>query len=244
MWRVARGKLGDPAAGAAELRQALAPFADSGNRLDVPLFEGVLAELEAEGDNISAALARVSAALALANQTGERYTDSLLHRIRGEILLKSGPGNAAPTEEAFLTAIAIAQQQKAKSFGLRAALSLAKLYQATNRHAEAHAVLAPALEGFSPTPEFPEIGQAQTLLAVLADTEEVKSATAARQRQLKLQTSLGHALLWSKGYGAKEETFDPFFRYCSAMRHRRRRRNRDRSRRRRSNADMDDEFPF
>jgi len=61
----------------------------------------------------------------------------------------------------------VAQQQKAKSFELRAALSLAKLYQSTSRPAEAEAVLAPALEGFSPTPEFSEIGEAQGLLATL-----------------------------------------------------------------------------
>ena len=62
------------------------------------------------------------------------------HRIRGEILLKRDPANTAPAEEAFLTAIAIAQQQKARSFELRAALSLAKLYQSTGRAADAHAV--------------------------------------------------------------------------------------------------------
>jgi predicted ATPase len=90
------------------------------------------------------------------------------HRIRGEILLKRDPANTAPAEEAFLAAIAIAQQQKARSFELRAALSLAKLYQSTGRPADAHAVLAPALEGFSPALEFPEIAKAQTLLAVLA----------------------------------------------------------------------------
>ena len=60
-----------------------------------------------------------------------------------------------------------------------AALSLAKLYQSTNRAADAHAVLAPALEGFSPTPEFPEIAEAQALLAALAATDEVRTA---RQR--------------------------------------------------------------
>ena len=91
----------------------------------------------------------------------------MLHRIRGEILLKRDPTDTAPAEEAFLTAIAVAQQQKARSFGLRAALSLAKLYQSTGRAAGAHAVLAPALEGFSPTPELPEIAEAQALLAAL-----------------------------------------------------------------------------
>jgi predicted ATPase len=67
----------------------------------------------------------------------------------------------------LLTAIAVAQQQKARSFELRAALSLARLYQSTGRAADAHAVLAPALAGFSPTSEFPEIAEAQILLAAL-----------------------------------------------------------------------------
>jgi predicted ATPase len=90
-----------------------------------------------------------------------------LHRLRGEILLQRDPMNIAPAEDAFLTAITIAQQQKARSFELRAALSLAKLYQSMDRPADAHAVLAPALEGFSPTPEFPEIAEALALLTTL-----------------------------------------------------------------------------
>jgi predicted ATPase len=65
------------------------------------------------------------------------------------------------------TAIAIAQSQKARSFELRAALSLAKLYRAANRDSDAHAVLAPAVEGFPPTEQFPELTEAQTLLSAL-----------------------------------------------------------------------------
>ena len=93
--------------------------------------------------------------------------------IRGQILIRSiSPADPAPAETAFLAAIAVAQQQKARSFELRAALSLAKLYRATGRPADAHAVLGPALEGFSPTPEFPEIAEALAVVAVVA---EVKS---------------------------------------------------------------------
>jgi hypothetical protein len=51
---------------------------------------------------------------------------------------------------------------------LRAALSLAKLYQSTARPIEAHDILAPALEGFAPTSEMPEIAEAQALLRELA----------------------------------------------------------------------------
>jgi hypothetical protein len=188
----------------AEFREALKAFSDHGYKNNVPLYQGLLAELEAEGKGAEAALARIDDALALASGTGERWTDAFLHRIRGEILLKRDPANTVPAEEAFLIAIAIAQQQKARSFGLCAALSLAKLYQSTGRPADAHAVLAPALEGFSPTPELPEIEEAQALLAALAETDEVKNSAASRQRRLKLQTGLGKALMFSRGFGAEE----------------------------------------
>jgi hypothetical protein len=82
---------------------------------------------------------------------------AFIHRLHGNLLLKRDPNNPAPAERAFQTAIAIAREQGARSFGLQAALKLAKLYQSTNRPADAHAVLAPALEGFAPTPEMPEM---------------------------------------------------------------------------------------
>ncbi|HTR15029.1 MAG TPA: hypothetical protein VMI72_17705 [Roseiarcus sp.] len=77
------------------------------------------------------------------------------------------PANPAPAEEALFTAIAVAREQGSRAFALRAAPSLAKLYQSTGRPDEAHAVLAPGLEGFSPTPEMPEIAEAQVLLSQL-----------------------------------------------------------------------------
>jgi len=129
-----------------------------------PLFQGLLAELEAEGEDAEGALREIDEALALANETGERWTDALLNRLRGEILLKRDPANTAPAEAAFLAAIAVAQAQKAKSFELQAALSLGRLYQSTGRPAYAYTVLAPALEGVVPTHEMPEIAEALALL--------------------------------------------------------------------------------
>ena len=127
-----------------------------------------------------------------------------MHRIRAEILLKRDPADTAAAEQSLQAAIAIAQSQKARSFELRAALSLAKLYRAANRDADAHAVLAPAVEGFPPTRQFPELTEAQALLAALSESDAVKSAAALRQRRLQLQTSLGNALIWAKGYQAPE----------------------------------------
>ena len=103
--------------------------------------------------------------------------------MRGDLLLKRDPANSSPAEDAFLTAIAIAKQQGARSFELRAALSMTRLYWSTVRRAEAHAVLAPAIGGFPPTTAMPEIAEAQGLLTALAATDEVKVDAAHRRRR-------------------------------------------------------------
>jgi adenylate cyclase len=176
----ARAWLGDRENGLTALREALTAYLGQGNKLSVPLFRGRLAELESEGNDTTGPLRRIDEALALANETGEHWTDALLHRIRGAILLKRDPANTAASGEAFLVAIAIAREQGSPSFGLQAAFALAKLYQSTARLAAARAVLVPALEGFAPTPEMPEIAEAQALLAELAETNEVKAHEAQR----------------------------------------------------------------
>ena len=147
---------------------------------NVLYFDGLvkmaLAEAEARAGDPDRALAILDEALATGDRTGGRTFEAELHRVRGKILLERVPANRAPAEDAFLTAIEIAKQQGTRSFELRAALSLAKLYQSTARPADAHAVLAPALEGFAPTPEMPEIAEAQALLAALAEKEEIKAS--------------------------------------------------------------------
>ena len=166
----AHAKLGDREAGSAEFRQALEQYASQGNKVQLLFYRGLLAEIEAEGENADAALAGIDGALALAGETGEHWFDAGLHRIRGEILLKQNPADPAPAEAAFLAAIAVAQQQKARSFDLCAALSLAKLHHSTGRPVDAGDVLGPALAGFSSTPEFPAIAEAMQLVA------EIKAA--------------------------------------------------------------------
>jgi predicted ATPase len=139
---------------------------------NVLIFDGLvkaaLAEAEARAGDIDRTVVVLDEALATCERTGHRAFEAELHRVRGEMLLKRDPVRPAPAEEAFLAGIAIAQAQKARSFELQAALGLAKLYQSTARPDEACAVLAPALESFSPTPEMPEIAEAQTLLERLA----------------------------------------------------------------------------
>ena len=101
------------------------------------------------------------------DRTEEPWYEAEIHRIRAEILLKRDLADTAAAEQSLQAAIAIAQSQKARSFELRAALSLAKLYRAADRDADAHAVLAPAAEHFPPTQQFPELTGAQALLSAL-----------------------------------------------------------------------------
>jgi hypothetical protein len=176
----------------------------------VLLFDGLLkialAEAEARAGDADHAVSILDEALATADDFGCRAFEPELHRVRGEMQLKRDPASPAPAEEAFRTAIAVAQRQGTRSFALRAALPLAKLHQSTGCPADAHAVLATALEGFSPSAEMPEIAEAQALLAALAETDEVKAEAAQRQRRLQLQVAYGNALIAARGYGAPETT--------------------------------------
>jgi class 3 adenylate cyclase/tetratricopeptide (TPR) repeat protein len=164
----ARGRLAGPEVGVNPLRQAVASYLALDNKNAGPSFYALVADLEDEAGRADSALATIELALTMAQENGEHWTDSVLFRRKGEILLKREPGGSAQAEDAFRTAIAVAKDQGARSLRLQAALALAKLYQSTDRPAEVYAVLAPALEGFSPTPELPEIAEAQALLQSVA----------------------------------------------------------------------------
>jgi tetratricopeptide (TPR) repeat protein len=165
----AHGKDCDPEAGAIGLGQALETYLAQGNKSGAPSFYGLLAELEAMRPDVDGALAAIDAGLAVAEETGEHYTDPYLHRLRGDFLLMQCPDDPVAAEEAFQTAIAIARGQGARGYAMIASYSLAKLYQSSGRRDDAHAILAPALEGFSRTPAMPEIADAEALLCRLSE---------------------------------------------------------------------------
>jgi class 3 adenylate cyclase/predicted ATPase len=176
MWRafgvflegVARAETSERVDGLKDMRRGAQLLRDQ----NIVMFDGLikiaLAEAEARAGDLDRALSILDAALATCERTGHRAFEAELHRFRGEMLLRRDTFGPAPAEEALRSAIAVAQRQGTRSFEARAAMSLAKLYQSTDRPAEAHAVLAPALEGFSPTPEMPEIAEAQALMERLA----------------------------------------------------------------------------
>ena len=200
---------GAPADGLEDMRRG----AELLREQNVLMFDGLLkialAEAEARAGDPDRAVAILDEALATCDRLGYRAFEAELHRVRGEILLKRDPANPAPAEEAFLTAIAVAKQQATRSFELRAALSLAKLYQSTGRPADAHAVLAPALEGFAPTPAMPEIAEAQALLAALRRRRRSRRDAEQRRRVTQLHVAYGNALYRRARLGARRKRRKP-----------------------------------
>ena len=159
---------GTPGGGLEGMRRG-AELLREGNTL---VFDGLLgialAKAELPGGGPDRALAIIDEALATCDRTGYRAFEAELRRVRGEFLLELDAANLGAAEETFHRAVAIAKEQGARSFELHAALSLAKLYQSAGRPIDAHAVLTPALEGFSPTREMPEIAEAAALMERLA----------------------------------------------------------------------------
>jgi predicted ATPase len=152
--------------GEAAVREGLALWNEMHYRLFAPLTGTLLAECEAEAGRAEVGLATLDAQLAAIEQTGERWFDAEVHRVRGQLLLKQRRPDVAAAEAAFMRAIEIARSQQTRTFELRASLSLAKLYQTTGRDDVASELLVPALVGFNVGPEVPEVEEAQRLLTM------------------------------------------------------------------------------
>lgn len=111
------------------------------------------------------ALATQAEALALGEKIGDRHIEAELHRLQGEALLGKSGANAAQAEACFLKALTISRQQEARSLQLRAALSLARLWQKQERHASAHDLLATVYAGFNEGFAMADLRDAQRFLA-------------------------------------------------------------------------------
>ena len=93
------------------------------------------------------ALILLDDALQIANRTGERWFAAELNRHKGRLLLRQGQSEAA--EELYRKALSIAEEQGAKLWELRAAVSLARLRRDQGRRAEARDLLAPVYGWFT-----------------------------------------------------------------------------------------------
>ena len=91
--------------------------------------------------NPEAGLTALAEALTLTNKTGERWYEAELYRLKGELLVQQSLDNQAEAESYFHHALDIARHQQAKSFELRAATSLAHLWQQQGKREAARQVL-------------------------------------------------------------------------------------------------------
>lgn len=122
----AESRLGDWESGVTRIRQGIAAFLGNGAAMMQPYFLGLLAEALDTGGQILDGLAVLVRALELVEETGERYYEAELHRLRGEFLLKM-PDSMMEAQSCFQTALEVSRQQKALSLELRAAVSLVHL---------------------------------------------------------------------------------------------------------------------
>jgi predicted ATPase len=154
---------GDPSAADA-YTSAMAQAAGTGHRGAAPAIIGKLAELQMRAGRLEEAAASVEGALAFSQDTGQAFYDPELYRLKGEILLRMQEDSEEQTESIFRQAIEIARAQESRSFELRAATSLARLWQRQDKHHAARELLAPVYEWFTEGFDTRDLKEAKALL--------------------------------------------------------------------------------
>jgi class 3 adenylate cyclase/predicted ATPase len=154
--------------GIAEIKQGITAYRATGMRAWLPYFLGLQAETYARVKRIDDGLASVAEGLALAEKTEERCWQAELNRIKGELLLAASSNNHAEAESCFSQALNIARCQQAKSWELRAAISLSRLWQRQSKQAEARELLASVYDWFTEGFDTADLKEAKALLRELS----------------------------------------------------------------------------
>jgi predicted ATPase len=110
----------------------------------------------------------IDEAIATMNRTKERWWEAAVNRIAGEIALKASEPDAAKAQAYFERSLAVARQQQAKSFELRAAMSLARLWRDQGKVQQARELLAPVYGWFTEGHSTRDLMEAKALLEELA----------------------------------------------------------------------------
>ena len=162
---------GQTAAGLAQMREGLALMQTIGRTRGMVTTLSQLAVACALDGQAEAGLEAVASALDLIQTRGSRMWEAEVHRLRGALLLaQHGPGQTPPAarvEEAaacFQRALEVARQRQARAWELRAATSLARLWQQQGRFEAARAVLAPVYSWFTEGFDTADLQQAKALL--------------------------------------------------------------------------------
>jgi predicted ATPase len=166
-WGWALAEQGQIETGLAQMRQGLAAWRATGTELIRPYFLGLLAGTYRKGEQAVAGLGAIDEALALVQQHQETFCKAELYRLKGVLLLSLAAGHAAEAEACFHHAMGIARRQQAKSWELRAAMSLSRLWQHQNKRDKAYALLAPIYDWFTEGFDTADLREARALLEEL-----------------------------------------------------------------------------
>ena len=139
----------------------------TGATIWMPLWLSSLASAYAELGQFDDAWRCIGEAMALVETTKETWFEAEVHRIAGEIALMLPKPNAAKAEAYFERALAVAHQQQAESWKLRAAMSLARLWSDQGKVREARELLAPVYGWFTEGIDTRDLKEAKTLLEEL-----------------------------------------------------------------------------
>ncbi len=154
--------------GIAQLRDGLVAYRATGAELESSHFLGLLAEACRDTGRTEEGLRAIAEALDHVAQTGIVYYEPELYRLEGELRLRQDPADEQKAEACFQRAVAIARRQEAKSWELRVATSLARLWRDQGKRTEAHDLLAPVYNWFTEGFDTPVLQEARALLDDLA----------------------------------------------------------------------------
>jgi predicted ATPase len=162
--------LRDSAAKAIEaITSVLADYRASGATQLLPSIFSYLAVAHADLAQFDEAWHWIGEALARVEATKEKWAEAEIHRVAGEIALRAPVRDAERAESHFTAALAVARQQQAKSWELRAATSYARLMRDQGRVREAHDLLAPVYTWFTEGFATKDLREAKTLLDALGE---------------------------------------------------------------------------
>jgi predicted ATPase len=148
------------------MRQGMRMWQGTGAKFLRPYWLALLVETEGKEGLPQAGLPVLAEALEVVGQTGERWWETELHRLQGELFLKTGVQQEA--EECFRQALDLARRQSAKSLELRAVMSLARLWQQQGKKTKARELLAPVYNWFTEGFDTADLIEAKALLDAIA----------------------------------------------------------------------------
>ncbi len=146
----------------AQIRQGIDAYRATGAECGVSWFLGLLAWAYGEAGQTEEGLALLAEALDVVSKTGEHFYEAELYRLRGDLLLKIEERGSP--EACFHQAIEIARRQSAKSWELRATMSLSRLWQQQGKATEARQMLADIYGWFTEGFNTADLKEAKALL--------------------------------------------------------------------------------